>query len=132
MAEISINATIDAIRYLEKSILVYVSEPRNGYKKADGTKVEPTIWSWKCIFNNNARNTIGKYFGRGSWVNIRGDIQPFGLDKGEAVDGYVVWGKTINHAHLPKNIKREKQMIKESQKYADGTPDIEAYNQDDF
>ncbi len=133
MAEISIRGIIEAIRFTDNNVVVYVNEPRSGYKKADGTIVEPTAWTWRCWFGAKQKASIGKYFGKGAYVGIRGDIQPFELDEQKATtNGYTVWGKVINHEAYPRNLQRERRAIRDSQMTSSGTPDLGTYMEDDF
>jgi len=117
---------------LEKSVIVVISEPKNGYKKSDGTIVEPRILTWKCVFNNNSKGVITKFFNRGSYVVVKGDIVPYAMDKGEVVDGYSVLGQSINYGALPRNLRTETRAIKDSQTHSQGMPDVRTYRQPDF
>lgn len=135
MADWSTEGHITAIKYLPTCILIFIDEYRRGYVKPNGEMVDAKIWSWKCIFSGNEskRNYITKYFNRGDYVKIKGEIAPFAVENGVEVDGSSVYVQTINKIAYPQRMLRaERRMIKESQEHSEETPDLEAYNREDF
>lgn len=135
MADIQILGHISNIKFLPDSIIIIVDENKNGYTKPNGEKVEPKVFSWKCIFSGNEskRNYINRYFARGMLVQVKGEIVPYAVEHGELVEGYSVFIQTINRASYPTTlIKQEKRMIAESQMNSSEQPDLESYNKPDF
>lgn len=135
MADWSAEGHIMEVKYLPTCILIFFDEYRRGYTKPNGEVVKPSIWSWKCIFSGNEskRIYITKYFNRGDYVKIKGEIAPFSVENKEVVEGNSVYVQTINKIAYPrKMLKQEIRMIKESQRNSDEEPNLEAYNGDDF
>lgn len=135
MADISIIGHITNIRFKEHAILVYVDENRLGYKRADGTRVDAKVVSWKCIFNasKSKRDYINKFFARGMLVQVKGDCLPYAVDQGDVVDGYTVFIQTINKFPYPTTtIRKEQRLIKESQEHSDEKPNLKDYQEPDF
>ena len=135
MADWSAEGHITAIKYLPTCIIVFFDEYRRGYRKPNGEIVEPKVWSWRCLFSGNEskRSYITKYFNRGDYVKIKGEIAPFSVEHGDVVDGNSVYIQTINKISYPRQmIKQEQRMIKESQEHSTGTPDVEGFYEDDF
>lgn len=132
MASILVTGTIDAIHFRESSVIVIVLEPRVGWKRNDGSFVEPTTLEWRCIFKDGSKNYINNHFGKGNYVTIRGDIVPYVVDNGKLEEGFTILGKTIDMTAYPRNVRRERQMQKDSQLHASGVPNLEAYSINDF
>lgn len=132
MASVLVTGTIDSIRYHENSVVIIVLEPRMGWKRSDGSFVEPTILEWRCIFKDGSKNYINDHFGKGNYVTIRGDIVPYVVNKGKIEDGFTILGKTIDMTAYPRNARRERQMQKDSMLHASGVPNLEEYNTNDF
>lgn len=135
MADIQILGHIANIKYQKDSILIFVDERRKGYSKHDGTKVNDSILSWKCIFSGNEkkRGYIDKYFNIGMLVKVKGEVLPYAMEQSTLIDGYTVFVQSINVAAYPSNaLRMEQKMIKESQFHSSGSPNIEEYNQPDF
>lgn len=135
MADWSAEGHITAIKYLPTCILIFFDEYRRGYVKQNGERVSAKIWSWRCLFSGNEskRSYITKYFNRGDYVKIKGEIAPFAIEEGSEVEGNSVYIQTINKIAYPqRTLKREQRMIKESQQDIDVVPDVDAYNESDF
>ena len=135
MADFQVLGHIATIKYLTDCILVFVDETKNGYKKSDGTVVEDKVYTWRCLFSGNEskRKYITKFFNRGMLVQVKGEITPYSVENGTAVDGYTVFIQTINRASYPRTtVKTEKRMIKESQNTTDEIPNIDDFNTPDF
>ena len=135
MADIQIYGHIANIKYQKECILIFIDERKRGYRKHDGTVVNDTILSWKCIFSRNEkkREYIDKYFNTGMLVKVKGEVLPYATEQGNIADGYSVLVQTINVAAYPSNnLRHEQKMQKESQLHSNGTPDLESYNEPDF
>lgn len=131
MASIEIHGVIQNISYLDNCVIVKVNEPKSGYTKKDGTKVNQYQIGWRCIFNSNTKKTIGRFFHEGSYVIVRGDVLPYAIRNGEYVDGCTVNAHLIHYGVVPTN-KRDLKIQKESQEHSTGIPDLEGFNNDDF
>lgn len=134
MADFTVIGHIGNIKYLPDCIIIQVDENKNGYKKADGTIVEPKVYSWRCIFSGteSKRKYINRYFNRGMLVQVKGELLPFATENGKIVDGYSVFIQTINMFAYPRTtVKTEKMMMKRSQD-SDEQPDLDEYNKPDF
>lgn len=135
MASFSVIGIIDSIKYLPNNngCLVFLSEYKKGYRRADGTKVEDKYLSWKCYFKQGLVNYINGHFGNGMVVEIIGVVFPFASENGQTIDGYSVQGYTMNMFSIPRPYAHaERKMIKESQLHSSGTPDLNDYNSPDF
>lgn len=133
MAAITIIGTIEKMRFLPDSILVFLTEYKKGYKRKDGVIVDDKYLAWKTIWKPYFKTYINGHFNDGMVVEVKGEILPYAVEHGEISDGVSVLGQTINLFSLPKiNARREQKAIKESQMHADETPDLDAYNQPDF
>lgn len=135
MASFQVLGIIEKLRYLPENagVMVYVSEYKKGYKTKAGTIVDDKWFEWVCYFKPSFASFINGHFTHGMYVEIKGNIMPYGLDHGKAVDGYSVEGQTINVASPPKFCARsERKMIKESQAQDVGNPDLDAFNSPDF
>ena len=133
MADITIIGFIDNIRYLQDSVLLFVSEFKKGYKKTDGTVVDDKYVSWKTIWKPYFKKYFNEHFSNGMLVEIKGDIQPFAIEHDKIIDGYSVIGQCCNIFSYPRaNVRKEQKMIKESQENGWGKPDLEEYNKPDF
>lgn len=132
MADFSVTGFIIGTRYNTNSITITVAENRKGYKKKDGTIVEDAILAWKVSFKPYFKKFIAEHFGEGMLVHIKGIVLPYGIDGKEFINGYTIWGQTIDMASYPKNIRREVKMQKESQSQSETPPDLKGYEQDDF
>lgn len=131
MASIEIRGTIRTIKHIPNGVLVYINEPKCGYKKKDGTKVDSTVLEWKCIFNKNTGVNIDKFFNTGNYVTVRGDVLPYRIENGNFEDGYTVMAYIIHWAAFPQNAK-EKKMQKESQSHSTESPDLYNFKKEDF
>lgn len=132
MASWEVTGRIVNIRFLPESVLVCLEENKLGYKKKDGTRVDETCYLWNVIFPLYFKKYISGHFSSGFYVKVKGEIAPFLLRDGQSVDGYSIKGETMNMAAFPKNISKERRMVKESQNASTGTPDLNGYMQDDF
>ena len=124
---------VDAIKVLPDSCILFLSEYKKGYKKADGTIVDDKYHSWKVIFKGYFIKYLTTHFGKGMLVEVKGDIVPYSIEHGQITEGYSIIGQTCNIYSYPRYaVKQENKMIKESM---DGTyeqPDLESFNQPDF
>lgn len=135
MASILIYGIIEAIRHLpnQGGCIVYVSEFKKGYKKKDGGRVEDRNYQWKVIYKQGLVKYITDHFSTGMVVEIKGDAAPFAVIQEKTVDGYTVFGQTMNMFSYPKVFQHlEERAIKESAETSFGKPDIQSFKADDF
>ena len=134
MASFTLCGHIEAIRYTENSVIVTVSEVRNGYKDGSGRIVDNEILMWRVLFPKGMQSYISKFFSKGILVDVYGIPKPYAKDReGNLVDGYTILGKNIDRAAYQRtSTKMERKLIKDSQMASDEQPDLDAYNQPDF
>lgn len=135
MASILIYGIVEAIRHLPNNggCAVFLSEYKNGYKKKDGTRVEDKNYQWKVLFKPGLVKYIDDHFATGMVVEIKGDAAPFAVVQDKVVDGYTVFGQTMNMFSYPRVCQNlEKRAIKESMITSGGTPNLAEYLQNDF
>lgn len=135
MASFSVIGIIESIKYLPDNggCLVFLSEYKRGYKKADGEIVDDKFMSWKCIFKKGLVKYINGHFNNGMVVEVKGEVLPYAISHGTVVDGYSVMGQTMNLFSIPRtHLRQEQRMIKESMNASSELPDIDKYNQPDF
>lgn len=135
MADFTVIGFISNIKYLPECIVINVDESKNGYRRADGTRVEPKVYTWKCLFNgtDSKRKYVNRYFNRGMLVQVKGELLPYAVENGVTSDGYTVFIQTINIFAYPRTtIKTEQMMIKASYENSDEVPDLDRYNEPDF
>lgn len=137
MASFSVLGTIESIRFLPNGggALIFLTEYKRGYKRSNGERVEDRYLSWCCIYNANMAKYISSHFGRGMYVEIKGEILPYAKENGESKEGYSVLAQTLNMASYPKPFfKKEKQLMKETQSNLeeDEKPNAKAFLSDDF
>jgi hypothetical protein len=66
-------------------------------------------------------------------VEVKGEVLPYAIERGEMVAGVSVIGQTCNIYSYPRyGLKQEQKMIKESQAVSNELPDLESFNQPDF
>ena len=118
MASFQCVGFVECVKVLPDSCILFLSEYKKGYKKADGTIVDDKYVSWKIIYKG--------YF-------IKYITSHFAIEHGQAVEGVSVIGQTCNLYSYPRyNAKQELKMIKESQLASEERPDLESFNQPDF
>jgi hypothetical protein len=128
-----LEGTINTIKYLEDSVIVYVDEIEKGYKKKDGIFVDDSMYTWKVIFKSNPfRQYITKFFNRGCLVEIDAKMRPFSIENGNSIDGYSCIGISINRGSYARAIKIEKKIMKESLESSMEKPNLEEFEKDDF
>lgn len=134
MANFSVIGILEGVRYTQDGAIATISEYRRGYTKADGTVVDETLMHWKVIYKAYFKKYISSNFRAGALVAVKGEISPYAIHSGEVVDGYSIKGETLNLASFPKNLKRERRMLRESQLSNDDNsqPDVASYREDDF
>lgn len=136
MADIQILGFIRNVKYLHDSCIVFIDEYKSGYKRANGEQVDEKFLSWRCIFANYFKKFLSQHFGDGMLVSVKGEVLPYALEHGKAIDGYSVMGQTINRASYPRaSARAEMKMVKESGEFMESrndVPDVEGYNQSDF
>lgn len=133
MASFSVIGFIECVKVLPDSCILFLSEYKKGYRKADGTTIEDKYHSWKVIFKGYFIKYLTTHFGKGMLVEVKGDIMPYAIEHGQITDGYSVIGQTCNIFSYPRySVKQENKMIKESMDSANMQPDLESYNQPDF
>lgn len=133
MASFESIGFINAIKYLQDSVIVYMDEYHKGYKKSNGEIVDDKYVSFKTIWKPYFKNYISKHFGEGMLVQVKGEILPYALEHSKMVDGYTVLGQTINLYSYPRqSVKYEKKAIKDSALHSNEAPDLDDYNQPDF
>lgn len=132
MASFETIAFISAIKYLPNSVLVFLDEFHKGYKKADGSVVEDKYLSYKTIWKPYFKKYFAKNFGNGMLVQVKGEMLPYAVEQDKIIEGYTIVGQVMNIASYPRNaLKREIQMIKDSQSHSTSTPNLDGYL-DDF
>jgi hypothetical protein len=124
---------VDAVKILPDACILFLSEYKKGYKRSDGTVVEDKYHSWKVIFKGYFIKYLTTHFGKGMLVEVKGDIVPYAIERGQVVEGFSIMGQTCNMFSYPRySVKQEQRMIKESMDNTDEHPDLESYNQPDF
>jgi hypothetical protein len=124
---------VDAIKILPDACILFLSEYKKGYKKADGTIIDDKYHSWKVIFKGYFIKYLTTHFGKGMLVEVKGDIAPYAVEHGEITEGYSIMGQTCNLISYPRySVKQENKMIKDSMDSANMLPDLESFNQPDF
>ena len=136
MADIQILGFIRQVKYLQDSCLVFVDEWKNGYKRSsDGVYIDGKYLSWVCIFKSYFKKYVSEHFGNGMLVQVKGEVLPYSLERGEVVDGYTVMGQTLNVASYPRSgAKSELRRVKDGIENAEdvGIPDLDGYRSEDF
>lgn len=134
MANFSVIGILEGVKYAPDSAIVTVSEYRRGYKKGDGTVVDESVLAWKVVYKAYFKKYISSNFHTGALVAVKGEISPYALRNGEMVDGYAIKGQTLDLASYPKNLRRERKMLRESQlsNPDNSRPDVASYGEDDF
>lgn len=133
MASFYVVGFLESVKVLPDSCILFLSEYKKGYKKADGTVVEDKYHSWKIIFKGYFIKYLTTHFGKGMLVEVKGEIVPYVIEHGQITDGYSVIGQTCNVFSYPRySIKQERKMIKESMDMTNELPDLESFNQPDF
>ena len=132
MANFDVTGFIVGIKYNENNVVVTILENKLGYKKKDGTYVNPLVLNWRITFKSYFKKYISGTFNSNMYVTIKGIILPHAFDSTGVVEGYTIYGQTIDLAPMPKNTKREWKMQKDSQFHSQEQPDLAAYKADDF
>lgn len=135
MASFLVVGYIENIKYLPNGggCLVFVTEFKKGYRKSDGSSVPDRFLSWKCIFKQGLVKYVNEHFNRGMLVEVKGEVVPYAVVKGVAVDGYSVIGQTLNLFSYPRFAEKvEAKMVKESMASMDETPDVDEFFKPDF
>ena len=133
MASFQCVGFVECVKVLPDSCILFLSEYKKGYKKADGTIVDDKYVSWKIIYKGYFIKYITSHFGKGMLVEVKGEVLPYAIEHGQAVEGVSVIGQTCNMYSYPRyNAKQEIKMIKESQLASSEQPDLESYNKPDF
>ena len=124
---------LESVKVLPDSCILFLSEYKKGYRKPDGTIVDDKYVSWKIIYKGYFIKYITSHFSKGMLVEVKGEVLPYAIEHGQAVEGVSVIGQTCNMYSYPRyNVKIEKKMIKDSQLASDEKPDLESYMQSDF
>lgn len=133
MAAFSVIGFVDAVKVLPDSCILFLSEHKKGYKRADGVVVEDKYHSWKVIFKGYFIKYLTTHFNKGMLVEVKGDIIPYAVEHGEIKEGYSVIGQTCNLFSYPRySVKQENKIIKESMANSNEKPDLESFNRPDF
>lgn len=133
MAAFSVIGTIENVKYLSDSCILYVTEYKKGYKKSDGTIVDDKYFQWRVIFKKYFSKYISSHFGTGMLVEVKAEIYPYAIENGNVTEGFSVIGQTCNLFCYPRRaIKMEQKIIKESQSGVDDVPNLEDYQSADF
>ena len=133
MASFETIGFINNIKYLQDAVLVFIDEYHKGYRKSDGTVVDDKYLTFKTVWKPYFKKYVSEHFANGMLVEVKGEMLPYEIQRGEIVDGYTVIGQHITLASYPRyGLKQEQRMIKESQEHATSIPDMDAYNQPDF
>ena len=133
MASFQCVGFVECVKVLPDSCILFLSEYKKGYRKSDGTIVDDKYVSWKIIYKGYFIKYITSHFSKGMLVEVKGEVLPYAIEHGQAVEGVSVIGQTCNMYSYPRyNVKIEKKMIKDSQLASDEKPDLESYMQSDF
>ena len=133
MASFGVIGFVECVKVLPDSCILFLSEYKKGYKKSDGTIVDDKYVSWKIIYKGYFIKYITSHFSKGMLVEVKGEILPYAIEHGQAVDGISVIGQTCNLYSYPRyNAKQETKMIRESQENTTEKPDIQSYKTPDF
>ena len=135
MADFHVIGHISNIKFTQDSIIIWVDENKNGFRRSDGSCVDPRVITWKCLFSGteSKRKYINRYFNRGMLVQIKGELLPYAVENGTSIDGYTVFVQTINIFAYPRTtVKTEQMMKKASLEHDDEEPDLDRYNSPDF
>jgi len=133
MASFYVVGFLESVKVLPDSCILFLSEYKKGYRKSDGTIVDDKYVSWKIIYKGYFIKYITSHFNKGMLVEVKGEVLPYAIERGQTVDGVSVIGQTCNLYSYPRyNAKQEVKMIKESQLASNEHPDLESYNQPDF
>jgi hypothetical protein len=133
MASFSVIGFVEGVRVLPDSCILFLSEYKKGYRKSDGTIVDDKYVSWKIIYKGYFIKYITSHFNKGMLVEVKGEVLPYAIEHGQAVEGISVIGQTCNMYSYPRyDVKIERKMVKESQLASSEHPNLEAYNQPDF
>ena len=135
MASFQVIGFIDNVRFLPNNggCLLFLSEFKKGYRKANGEIVDDKTLPWKVIFKQGLVNYISNHFSNGMLVEVKGEVLPYAIEKQDIVQGYSVIGQTINLFSFPRaSVRAEQKLIRDSEMHGDGTPDIDEYNRPDF
>ena len=133
MASFYVVGFFESVKVLPDSCILFLSEYKKGYRKSDGTIVDDKYVSWKIIYKGYFIKYITSHFSKGMLVEVKGEVLPYAIEHGQAVEGVSVIGQTCNVYSYPRySAKIEKKMIKDSQLASDEKPDLESYMQSDF
>ena len=133
MAAFSVIGFVEALKPLPDSCILFLSEYKKGYRKSDGTIVDDKYVSWKIIYKGYFIKYLTTHFSKGMLVEVKGEVLPYAIEHGQAVEGVSVIGQTCNIYSYPRyNAKQEVKMIKESQLNSDEEPDLDTFIQPDF
>lgn len=133
MADFQVTGVLEGFKTLETAMVVTVSELRLGYKKKNGTQVNEQVLTWTIVFKPYFKKYISNNFYSGMLVQVKGMVFPFKKVGGEEyVDGCTVIGQTINVATHQKNVRKEKQILRQSQAHNNTTPNLEDFMLSDF
>ena len=133
MAAFSVVGTIENVKYLSDSCILYVTEYKKGYRKSDGTIVDDKYFQWRVIFKGYFKKYISSHFGVGMLVEVKAEIYPYAIENGNVTEGFSVIGQTCNLFCYPRRaIKMERKIMKESQEAVDEVPNLERYMSSDF
>lgn len=133
MASFSVIGFVEGVRVLPDSCILFLSEYKKGYRKSDGTIVDDKYVSWKIIYKGYFIKYITSHFNKGMLVEVKGEVLPYAIEHGQAVEGISVIGQTCNMYSYPRyDVKIERKMVKESQLASSEHPNLDAYNQPDF
>lgn len=128
-----LEGTLAKVKYLEDSVVCYVDDIENGYRRNDGTIVDDVLNTWKVIFKADPfKNYINKFFKEGFVVEIDARMRPYALRNGEVIDGYSCYGIAINRGTKKTTIRSEKKIMRESQEASKEKPNLQEYMEDDF
>lgn len=125
---------IDGVKFSDNAVFVIASEKLVGYKKKDGTIVNPEVCTYTFIFKPYFRKYIAEHFSSGMLVKIKGTMLPYAKDhQGNNIDGFTLLGQTIDiAAYQTSTAKIERKRMYDSKKVDMGMPNVEEYQQDDF
>lgn len=134
MADFQVTGFFIGCRHFDNMVIARVTENRNGYRKRNGQAGYGETVVWDVMFKSHFKDFIAKNIAKGSLVTVKGEVYPYGgkaKTGGFLTNDFVVLGQTINMRPYP-YAGRDDKVRRESQRAADGTPDLAGFQKEDF
>ena len=133
MASFSVIGFIDSIKIAGNGCLLFLSEFKKGYRKQGGESVCDRYVSWKVVFPPYFKKYLTEHFGNGMLVEVKGEVLPYAVEHGTAVDGISVFGQCVNLFSYPRSApKSECRMVKDGDSDDGEMPDVGGFTAPDF